>query len=284
MLPLFLAGAFFSCERKQPEKAIPLESVVWYANKCTDAQNEEILCPYSFIRLQKNGQFMAAALRGYASGKWQKMASDEAVVLVLDMDSTTATDELAPAAFRITYHSAKYLNLVMARSESDIQTGNLTLLRMRPGKIQSEANPFTNTMQEWRAKPSRAESPEAIKARTIAYLQFLKNFYAFTALNKIENPDTDWFPNVMKMDNYGSVRLSYSNELKDWYKCFYNEGQAVEAYKIISGPFLNVKLKKMEDLNLRNKYPKGNPIKNPAANRQDFLYEKLIIQINSSGL
>jgi hypothetical protein len=54
------------------------------------------------------------------------------------------------------------------------------------------------------------------------------------------------------MDNYGSVRLSYSNELKDWYKCFYNEENAVEGYKVISGPFLNVKLKKMEDLNLRN--------------------------------
>jgi hypothetical protein len=252
MLPLFLAGAFFSCERKQSEKAIPLETVAWYSFKCTDAQNEEILCPYSFIRLQKNGKFMAAALRGYASGTWQKITSDGAMVLALDMDSTTATDELAPAAFRITYHSANYLNLVLARSESDIETGNLTLLRMRPGKIQTEADPFDPTMHQWRIKPVKAELPGEIKARTISYLRFLRNFYAFSANNKLENPDTDWFPTVMKMDNYNSVRLSYSTELKDWYKCFYNEEQAVEGYKIISGPFLNIKLKKIEDLNQRN--------------------------------
>jgi len=252
MLPLFLAGAFFSCERKVSEKAIPLETVAWYPLKCTDAQNEEILCPYSFIRLQKNGKFMAAALRGYASGTWQKIASDDAMVLVLDMDSTTATDELAPAAFRITYHSENYLNLVMARSESDIQTGNLTLLRMRPGKIQTGADPFTPTMQQWRIKPVRAELPDEIKARTVSYLRFLRNFYAFAANNKIEKPDTDWFPNVMNLENASSVRMAYSTELKNWNKCFYNEEQAVEGYKIISGPFYGIKLQANPNLNERN--------------------------------
>ena len=252
LLPLFFAGAFLACERKQPEKPLPLDSVVWYANKCTDANNEEILCPYSYIRLQKNGKFFAAALRGYASGDWQKLTSKDATVLVLDMDSTTAIDEAAPAAFKITYHSAKYLNLVMARSESDVANGNLTLLRMRPGKVMSEDDPFTPNMQSWRIKPAKAESPDEIKARTVSYLQFLEKFYGFAARNKIDNADTDWFPNVIKMDNPGSVRLTYSSELKDWYQCFFSEEQAIEGYKIISGPFLNVQLKKMDDLNERN--------------------------------
>jgi hypothetical protein len=56
----------------------------------------------------------------------------------------------------------------------------------------------------------------------------------------------------MKMESPGAITMANSAELKDWYGCFYNEDQAVEGYKIISGPFMNVKLKGNPDLNERN--------------------------------
>ena len=250
IIPLLMAGAFLSCQRYQPDKAIPLESVAWYAFKCMDADNEEILCPYSYIRLHKNKTFIAGALRGYSAGTWQKDTA--AKVIFLMPDASSSQDERAKTLLQINYHSANYLNLIMARSEVDITNGNLQLLRMRPAIIQEGADPFLTSMQQWRSKPAKPESPDELKTRVVAYLTFLNNFYAFAANNKMDHPDTDWFPNVMKMDNPGMVRLSYTTELKDWYDCFYSEEQAVEGYKIISGPFTKITLKKMNDINERN--------------------------------
>ncbi len=246
LIPFSLA----SCQRNNTEKPIPLESVVWYAYKCTNAQNEEILCPYSFIRLHKNGVFLAGALRGYASGMWQKDTARQQIILI--PDATSANDELTPTLLGITYQSGHYLNLLMARSDEDIKSGNMQLLRMRPGIVQEKTDPFSPAMQQWRLKPLQPETPDEIRTRTLLYLQFLLKFYSFVAENNLEQPDTDWFPNVINMESPGSIRLAYTTELKDWYSCFFNEEQAIEGYKIISGPFLNIKLKENADLNKRN--------------------------------
>ncbi len=247
---LSATGAFFSCQRTAPADKIPIESAVWYTVKCTDGLNEEVLCPYSFLRLYKNGRFAAGALRGFSTGNWKKDTTLKQVYLF--PDTTSAESEQTPTLLQISYHSDRYLNALMARDESDLTNGNLQLLRMRPGKTAPADDPFTADMHKWRLKPEREETMEEIKARTVGYLRFLEKFFGFAAQNHIEEPDTDWFPNVMKLDNPSSVRLTYTNELKDWYACFYNEAQAIEGYKIISGPFTKITLKKMEDLNERN--------------------------------
>ncbi|MCU0322180.1 MAG: hypothetical protein MUE72_07170 [Chitinophagaceae bacterium] len=47
-------------------------------------------------------------------------------------------------------------------------------------------------------------------------------------------------------------RMAYSNELNDWNRCFFNEEQAVEGYKVFSGVIYKVKLHHKESVAERN--------------------------------
>lgn len=242
MLPLLCAVAAFSCNRNAGKKApTPLHEAIWVARKCTNAQNEEILCPYIFLRLFKNGKFSGGALRGYVDGDWELDSTNKLVIL--KPGPLAAADEKSLTFLGIVYHSANYLQLGLIRNEEDLETGNIPLVSLKAVRVTADADPFNPKINTWRHPPSQFETPEELKARVKNYLVFLQKFYGFLVANKIEEVDTDWFPNVINMAGHSSVRLAYSTELKEWNKCFYNEEQAVEAYKILSGPFFNLKLK-----------------------------------------
>lgn len=105
----------------------------------------------------------------------------------------------------------------------------------------SKADPFAAAMHGWRNKPTRQETAAQIKLRTKAYLQFLLALYQHTNDNHIENPGGNWYPKPVKFYS-NKVKMAYADELADWNHCFYNEAQAVEGYKLISGGLMRVKI------------------------------------------
>lgn len=44
-----------------------------------------------------------------------------------------------------------------------------------------------------------------------------------------------WYATPIQLHYGNGVRMSYNTELTDWYSCFYNEAEAIEAYKLLGG-------------------------------------------------
>lgn len=114
-------------------------------------------------------------------------------------------------------------------------------VNVQPVTNASKSDPFAAAMHSWRKKPAKEETPAQIKQRTRAYLQFLLALYQHAKDNNIENPGGTWYAQPIKF--YGNkVSMAYANELTAWNNCFYNEAQAVEGYKLISGGLMRVKI------------------------------------------
>ena len=111
----------------------------------------------------------------------------------------------------------------------------------------SKADPFAAAMHGWRKKPTQEETPAQIKQRTRAYLQFLLALYQHANDNNIENPGGNWYPKPVKFYS-NKVSMAYADELTDWNNCFYNEAQAVEGYKLISGGLMRAKIEGENDV------------------------------------
>ena len=112
---------------------------------------------------------------------------------------------------------------------------------------QSSRNPYDLTMHNWRYKPAIAETPEQIKERTLNYLRFLEAMYAHALDNNLENPGGRWYPKPVKFFS-NKVSMAYADELTDWYNCFYNEAQGIEAYKLLSRALMKVKITGDDDV------------------------------------
>jgi hypothetical protein len=252
LLPLLMAVVAFSCQPAQEvaEETDP-KDFVWISTECSDGSDGILLCPYSYLRLFDNGSFTGGALRGYVSGTWTNDSMNQQIWLK-PLDKVTVSDEATFTVLQILEQNAGTMQVAVLRNAEESMSTNQKTMLLKKAACPLERDPFRTDHNLWRAKPDKPESPERIKDRVIAYLSFLKMFYQFAGENNLERADTDWFPSPMKMDSPGSITMAYSNELATWNACFYNEAQAVEAYQIISGPFMNIKLKGNPDLNARN--------------------------------
>lgn len=121
-------------------------------------------------------------------------------------------------------------------------------VEMLPITNQSVYDPYSKAMSTWRKKPSAAESPDQIKKRTVAYLLFLQSLYHHAKDNHLENAGGRWYPQPVKFFS-NKVSMAYADELNDWNNCFFNDEQAVEAYKLISGALMKIKIEGKDDVN-----------------------------------
>jgi hypothetical protein len=116
----------------------------------------------------------------------------------------------------------------------------------------SKEDPFSPSMNSWRIKPVQEETEEQIKKRTINYLHFLKSLYKYALDNKLVAITRAWYPEPIQMYFANGVRMAYNNEVIDWYQCFYNDEQAIEAYKLLSATMHKLKVPKTETIAERN--------------------------------
>ncbi len=251
-LPLLLmAMVVFSCHQAQKEPETVIKDFVWVSKDCDDGSDGIKLCPYNYLRLFDNRSFTGSALRGYVSGTWTNDSLNNQIWL-RPLGKNTSGEETTFTVLQVLERNYKKMLVAVLRDGQN--AGSIDQISMQLEKVPCsfEADPFRTDHNVWRNKPVKPETTVEIKDRVVAYLEFLKMFYRFAKDNNIENPDTDWFPNPLYLESKGSIRVAYSHELEDWNDCFYNEEQAIEGYKVISGVFLNLTLKSNPDLNDRN--------------------------------
>jgi hypothetical protein len=257
VLPLFFAVVILSCNTSQPTKssvATDLTQSVWITSDYVElaADEEDItIPPYTYLRLFKDSSFSGVALRGYFSGKWSRKKDGGQLWLMPDSNFIPLIREQV-----VVVGLDKIIETEMAwslmKKNNDAFSYPFATLDVKQGTANQQIDPFAPAYNLYRQKPEKSENPEEIKKRVMNYLNFLEAFYLFSSENKLTKPESDWFPTPLKMEMTGSIRLANSEELKDWYACFYNEEQAVEGYKLISGAFLPLKLKSNSDIHLRN--------------------------------
>lgn len=117
---------------------------------------------------------------------------------------------------------------------------------------QSKQDPYSKANNLWRIKPTASESLSQIRDRTVKYLNFLKALYQHAIDNKLQVLTIGWYAAPLQMNYANGFRMSYSTEVKDWYACFYNEEEGIEAYKMISGTIGKIKVHEIESKPERN--------------------------------
>ncbi len=251
-LPLLIAAmVVFSCKQIQKAPETNIKDFVWVSGDCADGSDGIMLCPYNYLRLFDNGSFTGSALRGYVSGTWTNDSLNNQIWL-RPIGKNTSDAETDFTVLQVLEKEFNRMSVAVLRNLQDTDPEKQTTMQLAKKPCSFENDPFRLDHNLWRNKPLKAESTVEIKDRVVAYLEFLKMFYQFAKENKIEGPDTDWFPNPLYLEARGSIRVAYSHELEEWNECFYNEEQAIEGYKVISGPYLNLTLKSNPDLNDRN--------------------------------
>lgn len=254
MLSLLFAVAAFSCNTPDgtPKNGdAQLTASTLMVTGYVENEEDIDIAPYSYIRLLEDSTFHGAALRGYFAGKWSYQPKSKQIWMVPD-SAYLETVRKQVVVMQVESLEGRSMKLSLMRQANGRYSEPFAKLDMTQGAGNPVKDPFNREFHGFRNKPLTAETPEQIKARVLNYLDFLEAFYRFSSENEITVPETDWFPTPVKMETTGSIRMAYSDELKDWNACFFNEEQAIEGYKLLSGGFLNVKLKSNKDIHLRN--------------------------------
>jgi hypothetical protein len=189
------------------------------------------------LRLYPNGAYTLCADLLFERGKW--VFDEQKKMLVLTAADKDGIDDVRYIADQ-TLPNGKtqfsfYHEYPVNKAEPD------EMITVAAIANQSEFDPYSNANNSWRKKPASAESAEQIKKRTIAYLNFLLTLFQHQKKNKIETVRKSWYPQPVQFYT-NTVRMAYNNEVIDWYNCFYNDEQGIEAYKLIGGALRKVKI------------------------------------------
>lgn len=240
---------FFACQTvvSNSEKQVNPKDCEWYVvqNDNNEDKDNNQLGVYA-IRFYPDGNYTLCADLLFEQGKWSYNENKKHLVLT-------------PAA-KETEDDLRYL---VDQSVNEFETKfsfypGATIDRSNPEEIitvhaianQSKFDPYHSSMHSWRKKPHNPETSQNIQLRVVAYLNFIKAMYVHAKENNLENVGGSWYPQPIKFYS-NKVSMAYSNELTDWYNCFYNEEQAIEGYKLISAALMKVKITGNDD-NSRN--------------------------------
>jgi len=93
--------------------------------------------------------------------------------------------------------------------------------------------PFHISNNQWRIAPRKAESSQQIAARLKANLHFFMLYYKEAIAKETATVSFYGLPSCLKW-YAGGIYLRKKEELDNrWNNCFYNEAQAMEAYKLM---------------------------------------------------
>lgn len=200
------------------------------------------------LSLRSNGTYTHFAANFYNYGNWKWDAQTSRITLT----PTSGNPRNGTFVFELIKQEKDQIqiqrilkkgNTLVKRKLVDIWFGNKNLVA---------ESPFESKYNQWRIKPTNPETKEQIRERTFQYIQFLKICFQYQVVNKIESLTHGWYPQPFQLHFVNTARMAYSNELIDWNACFYNEEQAVEAYKLISGTMYKLKVHNKETIAERN--------------------------------
>lgn len=200
------------------------------------------------LSLKSNGSYTHFAANFYNYGNWKWDAQTSRITLT----PTSGNPRNGTFVFELIKQEKDQIqiqrilrkgNVLVKRKLVDVWFGNKNMVA---------ESPFESKYNLWRIKPATPETKEQIRERTFQYLQFLRICFQYQVDNKIESLTHGWYPQPFQLHFVNAARMAYNTELRDWYACFYNEEQAVEAYKLISGTMHKLKVHNKETLAERN--------------------------------
>lgn len=237
---------FFSCgtSTTAEKKAVDPKDCEWYAviNGKPDQKKFNLLDLYT-IRFYPGGDYTLCADLLFEQGKWNFDEQKKLLVLTPTVKDSTENvrylvDQTLPGDKT---QFSFYHGFPLDKSNPD------EMIEVQALANQSKADPYNESMNSWRIKPQQQETPEQIQQRVIAYLQFLKALYMHAKENNLENAGGSWYPQPIKFYS-NKVSMAYSNELIDWYNCFFSEEQGIQGYQLISGALMKVKIEGKDDV------------------------------------
>ncbi len=235
----------------------------WHVRSSTSPIGNRDVNTISVLRLYSKNRYNQFGQNGHSYGIWDYNNTTK----VLHLQPTNGQLEYWQSYYKIIKHKSNALELKLFRNE-EMKPGTEELnFKLEGITSKYKGNdPFNAIFHKWRKKPLEPETKEQIKARVLDYLNFLKSVYEHAKANKFETIKMDWYPNPIQMYYSNGVRMANTEELIDWNKCFFDEEQAIEGYKIISGPFQNIEL----------------PTTNNKLERNLDVIEQLLKQINTN--
>jgi hypothetical protein len=251
---ILLKGCFFgsilfllmSCGelKKELDVTINPKDCEWYVMPNSKLNSEKNRLDMYVLRLYASGSYVFCADLLFETGTWNY--DDEKGLMILKSKDIEGKEQL-----RYMISEKQKKNEVVFQFYQQYPVGDVDeVVEVRAIANKSSSDPYGLTAHEWRNKPTVEESAEQIKTRTLSYLRFLEVLYAHAIENNLENPGGKWYPRPVKFYS-NKVTMAYADELIDWYNCFYNEAQGIEAYKLLSGALMKVKITGDDD-NSRN--------------------------------
>ncbi len=185
-------------------------------------ENSKIEIPYRCFYLSTKGSFVKNVRSTFDYGNWMYDDAAKTIVLSNTIDKTKDI-------YKIAKITADELTLVNTGVNS-----STNLKFIAPGKRFKNANdePYFLENNRWRIKAKNKESDSAIHQRLKDNLYFFILFYK-SSLAKEDKAISFWgLPSCFKWYG-GAIFIKKKDELKDnWINCFYNEEQAMQAYKL----------------------------------------------------
>lgn len=234
-----------SCKQEPNQKFVK----DWYFIQSGFNDNDSSGYENMALSLRDDGTYSHYAVSFYNYGKWEWSEGEKVIRLIPDSGNQLN----GTFVFEVTERKGDD-EISVKRIQ---KKGNVLVKKKKPDtwygvQNKTKYTPFNPALNTWRIKPKTLESAEQIKARTILYIQFLKEYFHYIIENDLQYLTYGWYPQPFRLHFANTARMSYSTELIDWNKCFYNEEQAVEGYKLFSGSMYYLKLKHRESLAERN--------------------------------
>lgn len=200
------------------------------------------------LHLAPNGSYTHFAANFYNTGKWKWDETQSKITLIPEEGNHLN----GTFVFEVIEKKSTELIVKKIIKKGDVLVRKKNVDTWFGVQNTTSLNPFDASLNEWRIKPSNLETIEQIRSRTFKYLEFLKIYFSYLVENKIENLTHGWYPQPFQMNYVNTARMAYSTELLDWNNCFFNEEQAVEGYKLISGVMYKMKIHNKETIAERN--------------------------------
>lgn len=156
-------------------------------------------------------------------GKWRLEAVDNRQLLVFNLPDNARLE------YQIRNLSSKKMIV------SNPRTTQITWIASGPGQVHANMynDPFHPVNNEWRKKPSKAESESGIHKRLKNCLRFFALYYRDHIKRRGETISFEGIPRIFEWYNKG-IGLPAEDEVsQSWINCFYNKEQAMQGYAIL---------------------------------------------------
>lgn len=178
--------------------------------------------PYRSLCFSTAGTFVKNPRNSFDYGTWQYDEATKTITINNSIDRGRDVYKIAKIA---------YDEMVLVNTGVNSAT-NLKFIA--PGKRYKDPNdePYFLENNRWRIKPKTKETDSMIHQRLKENLYFFILFYR-SALAKDDKAVSFWgLPSCFKWYG-GAIFLKKEDELKEnWINCFYNKGQAMQAYAL----------------------------------------------------